>query len=134
MLVFKFNMYSFCAVAYTPIPYKAEHILREVREDRFVEMDSKFAEHSEGVAAPSPDHARANMASLMQNQIFLGMVGSRIPLKPSMRNHVEEAMAARIRFVFFSPRNMRRSKALAEKLGLETDWNCAVRTSYYFFS
>jgi hypothetical protein len=28
--------------------------------------------------------------------------------------------------VYFSPRNMRRSKKIAEKIGLQTDWNCAI--------
>ena len=59
---------------------------------------------------PNSASAPSTAMSLMKNQIFLGMVGSRIPLKSGIRNDVEESMAARIRFVFFSPRNMRRSK------------------------
>lgn len=42
------------------------------------------------------------------------------------QGEIEQAMAAGVRFVFFSPRNMRRSKSLAERMGMETDWNCAI--------
>ena len=30
------------------------------------------------------------------------------------------------RFVYFSPRNMKRSKPIAEKIGISFDWNCAI--------
>lgn len=33
---------------------------------------------------------------------------------------------AGIRFVYCSPYNYRRTKRLASKMGLETDWNCAI--------
>ena len=35
-------------------------------------------------------------------------------------------MKAGIRFVYASPYNYRRTKRLASKMGLETDWNCAI--------
>ena len=35
-------------------------------------------------------------------------------------------MKAGIRFVYSSPYNYRRTKRLASKMGLETDWNCAI--------
>ena len=35
-------------------------------------------------------------------------------------------MDAGVRYVFFSRSNMQRSKAVAAKMGLETDWNCAI--------
>ena len=38
----------------------------------------------------------------------------------------EDLNAAGVRFVYFSPRNMRRSKPVAEKIGIELDWNCAI--------
>jgi hypothetical protein len=39
---------------------------------------------------------------------------------------VESLMKAGIRFVYSSPYNYRRTKRLASKMGLETDWNCAI--------
>ncbi len=39
---------------------------------------------------------------------------------------VDALMKAGIRFVYSSPYNYRRTKRLASKMGLETDWNCAI--------
>ena len=39
---------------------------------------------------------------------------------------MEDLTAAGVRFVYFSPRNMRRSKPVAEKVGITFDWNCAI--------
>ncbi|RHY50408.1 hypothetical protein DYB38_010956 [Aphanomyces astaci] len=58
--------------------------------------------------------------------IFLGMVASGIQPRKGMVGLIEDVTASGIRFVYFSPRNMRRSKLLAEKMGIETDWNCAI--------
>ena len=43
-----------------------------------------------------------------------------------MPNLKEELTQAGVRFVYFSSRNMRRSKPVAEKIGLQFDWNCAI--------
>jgi hypothetical protein len=43
-------------------------------------------------------------------QVFLGMVASSVPPKRGMSSLIEDMMAAGVRFVYFSPRNMRRSK------------------------
>lgn len=64
--------------------------------------------------------------SLLQKQVFLGLVASNVLPKKDIPNLVEELMAAGVRFVYFSPRNMRRTKSLAEKMGIETGWNCAI--------
>jgi hypothetical protein len=39
---------------------------------------------------------------------------------------MEDLTAAGVRFLYFSPRNMRRSKPVAEKIGIQFDWNCAI--------
>jgi len=71
---------------------------------------------------------RADVAfwNLLREQVFLGMVASSVPPKKDVPSLVEDLDAAGIRFVYFSPRNMRRSKLLVEKMGIETDWNCAI--------
>ena len=51
---------------------------------------------------------------------------SSVPVKQEIPQLVEDISAAGVRFVYFSPRNMRRSKPVAEKIGLQTDWNCAI--------
>ncbi|GLE07666.1 hypothetical protein PINS_up018269 [Pythium insidiosum] len=54
------------------------------------------------------------------------MVASGVQPQASTPDVIEDLTASGIRFVYFSPRNMRRSKLLAEKMGIETDWNCAI--------
>ncbi|GLE02340.1 hypothetical protein PINS_up011178 [Pythium insidiosum] len=63
---------------------------------------------------------------IQDDQIFLGMVASGVQPQASTPDVIEDLTASGIRFVYFSPRNMRRSKLLAEKMGIETDWNCAI--------
>jgi len=75
------------------------------------------------VGALRPGHA---VRTLMDGQIFLGMVGVSVPPQEGIARLIEDLSAAGVRFVYFSPRNMRRSKPFAEKCGLETDWNCAI--------
>lgn len=63
---------------------------------------------------------------IQDDQIFLGMVATGVQPKQHTPDFIEDLDACGIRFVYFSPRNMRRSKLLAEKMGIETDWNCAI--------
>lgn len=63
---------------------------------------------------------------VQENQIFLGMTASSVQPKKQVTGFIEDLTAGGIRFVYFSPRNMRRSKDFAEKIGIETDWNCAI--------
>jgi len=63
---------------------------------------------------------------LISSQVFTGLVGSRDQPRSSVGGLVEDLAAAGIRFVYFSPRNPRRSFVIADKMGLETDWNTAV--------
>jgi hypothetical protein len=44
------------------------------------------------------------------DQVFLGMVASSVPPKKGMTSLIEDMMASGVRFIYFSPRNMRRSK------------------------
>eukprot|EP01041_Mallomonas_annulata_P005454 gene5454-10961_t len=66
------------------------------------------------------------LCPLMRQQVFLGVTASSVPVKPEIPQLVEDLTSAGVRFVYFSPRNMRRSKPTAEKIGLQTDWNCAI--------
>ena len=86
--------------------------------------------HDQGSAPTNTIDMKRSLAAslwpLMRQQVFLGMAASYVPVKPEAPELVEDLTSAGIRFVYFSPRNMRRSKPLANKLGLETDWNCAI--------
>lgn len=39
---------------------------------------------------------------------------------------IEDCTSAGVRFVYFSPRNMRRTKELASQMGIDISWNCAI--------
>lgn len=48
--------------------------------------------------------------NLTHEQVFLGMAASSVPPKRDIVALIEDVEAAGVRFVYFSPRNMRRSK------------------------
>ena len=68
----------------------------------------------------------ASLWPLLRQQVFLGMAASSVPVKSEVPKLMEDLTAAGVRFVYFSPRNMRRSKPVAEKIGIQFDWNCAI--------
>ncbi|KAH9085054.1 hypothetical protein LEN26_020715 [Aphanomyces euteiches] len=74
----------------------------------------------------APLDEKEELWKLQEDQIFLGMVASGVQPRKGIVSLIEDLTACGIRFVYFSPRNMRRSKLLAEKMGIETDWNCAI--------
>lgn len=64
--------------------------------------------------------------SLINNQIFLGILGSSVTPKKEIRRLLDVLNDAGVRFVYFSPRNMRRQKELASQMGIDVAWNCAI--------
>jgi hypothetical protein len=92
--------------------------------------DAATAEDSKPLSAEAiirdAKYLGSSVWSFLHQQIFLGMAASSVPVKPEAPELMEDLQAAGIRFVYFSARNMRRSKRVAEKIGLQTDWNCAI--------
>ena len=68
----------------------------------------------------------ATLWPLIRQQIFLGMAASSVPIKAEVPDVMEDLTRSGVRFVYFSARNMRRSKPVAEKIGIQFDWNCAI--------
>ncbi len=64
--------------------------------------------------------------SLIKNQIFLGLLGSSVSPRKDTTALIEDCTDAGVRFVYFSPRNMRRTKELASQMGIDVAWNCAI--------
>jgi hypothetical protein len=64
--------------------------------------------------------------SVMKNQIFLGVLGSLVVPRREIQNLLPTLSDAGVRFVYFSPRNMRRQKELASQMGIDVAWNCAI--------
>ena len=121
------------AFTYSPVPYAFE----DWGEDGGV----VYLVHREGGDSSTPaasmpsrgsaNDPRENVAdddywNLTKNHVFLGLLGSTSGPRKNMVSFISKSNNAGIRFVYFSPRNMRRSKELASKLGLEMGWNCAI--------
>ena len=75
--------------------------------------------------APAKDRLSEDWA-LVNNQIFLGVLGSSIIPRKEIEKLLEVFDEAGVRFVYFSPRNMRRTKELATQIGIDVAWNCAI--------
>lgn len=54
----------------------------------------------------------------MKHQIFLGMAASSVPIRQGVAQLMEDLTHGGLRFIYFSPRNMRRSKPVASKIGI----------------
>lgn len=54
------------------------------------------------------------------------MAASSVPVRKDVPNTKEDLDSAGVRFVYFSAQNMKRSKPVAEKIGIPFDWNCAI--------
>ncbi|CAM0141394.1 unnamed protein product [Umbelopsis sp. WA50703] len=66
---------------------------------------------------------------VVKGQIFLGLATLCHRPKLNVVDFIEDLGLAGIRFVYFSPSAERESKAFAERLGLETDWNSCILLS-----
>uniref|UniRef100_A0A8C1KPQ0 Transmembrane protein 94 n=1 Tax=Cyprinus carpio TaxID=7962 RepID=A0A8C1KPQ0_CYPCA len=62
----------------------------------------------------------------LSGQIFMGMVSSQFQARLDTVRLIENLVVACIRFVYFSMEDELRSKVFAEKMGLETGWNCHI--------
>jgi hypothetical protein len=78
-------------------------------------------------STPAPkDKGVPNEWSFVGSQIFLGVLGSLVVPRREIRKLLGELSDAGVRFVYFSPRNMRRQKELAIQMGIDVAWNCAI--------
>ncbi|XP_036387295.1 transmembrane protein 94-like [Megalops cyprinoides] len=62
----------------------------------------------------------------LRQHVFLGLVSSQYQARPDMVRLIAGLDSACIRFVFFSAEEEVKSKVFAEKMGLETGWNCHI--------
>ncbi|KAJ3082962.1 hypothetical protein HDU99_001060 [Rhizoclosmatium hyalinum] len=68
----------------------------------------------------------AYLREVLRCQTFLGMAALCYEPKQDISNVIEDLKLAGIRFVYFSEAPERESKAYAERLGLEIDWNSCI--------
>ncbi|XP_072311637.1 transmembrane protein 94 isoform X2 [Eucyclogobius newberryi] len=69
---------------------------------------------------------REDCVSALSGQIFIGMVSSQFQARLDTVRLIDALVTACIRFVYFSMEDELRSKVFAEKMGLETGWNCHI--------
>lgn len=69
------------------------------------------------------------LSDLLHEQIFLCMGTLGYQPKEDVCDFIEDLKLGGIRFVYFSDLDQRESKAFAERLGLETDWNSCILLS-----
>lgn len=62
----------------------------------------------------------------LYNQIFLGVLGSPVIPRQETEGLLSTLQDAGVRFVYFSPRNMRLTKEIASQMGIDVAWNCAI--------
>ncbi|MGH0117033.1 UNVERIFIED_CONTAM: hypothetical protein FKN15_024978 [Acipenser sinensis] len=62
----------------------------------------------------------------LDEQVFLGLVSTQYQARPEMVRLIAGLDSACIRFVYFSLEEEVKSKVFAEKMGLETGWNCHI--------
>ena len=123
------------AFSYTPVPNTMEERISGARRLK----DKSTVENSEtrsylvdnrslnevGIAGSSSKNWLGDW-SLVKNQIFLGLLGSAVIPSKEIEPILEACTEAGVRFVYFSPRNMRRTKELASQMGIDVAWNCAI--------
>uniref|UniRef100_A0A3P9JWL2 Transmembrane protein 94 n=1 Tax=Oryzias latipes TaxID=8090 RepID=A0A3P9JWL2_ORYLA len=69
---------------------------------------------------------REDCIQALSGQIFMGMVSSQYQARLDTVRLIDALVTACIRFVYFSMEDELRSKVFAEKMGLETGWNCHI--------
>lgn len=77
-----------------------------------------------------PDETQLKTRKLpTSNFIFLGLLATAPEPKANFQEFIDDLDAAGIRFALLSPAKELASKAFAERLGLETDWNSCILLS-----
>eukprot|EP01033_Poteriospumella_lacustris_P018497 gene18497-13314_t len=113
--------------------YASDQLMLFKKSNNKRELKAVNRLHARGLNALSELHLRQvkrltyrSLWNITRQQIFLGMVASSVPVREDVPVLKEALDAAGVRFIYFSPRNMKRSKPIAEKIGIPFDWNCAI--------
>ncbi|KAI8970790.1 hypothetical protein BDB01DRAFT_731425 [Pilobolus umbonatus] len=108
--------------AFVVLPYK---VPSDESENSSTSSDYSFEEDE-----PLDEQEETSFfKEVVKGQIFLGMAAMCHQPKQNVVDFIEDLGLAGIRFVYFSPTAERESKAFAERLGLETDWNSCILLS-----
>jgi hypothetical protein len=115
------------AFSYAPVPHTLEARLKE-EHLQGTHPTLYLLDHTSPHGQPSlhKDKAVSPDWALIRNQIFLGVLGALIVPRREIIKLLNTLSDAGVRFVYFSPRNMRRQKELASQMGIDVAWNCAI--------
>ncbi|KAG0298939.1 hypothetical protein BGZ98_010429 [Dissophora globulifera] len=102
--------------------------LQRWRKLREMDMEMPY-DDEEDMEPPAAVGTKEFYEEAVQGQIFLGMTTLAHQPKTNVCDFIEDLGLAGIRFVYFSPASERESKAFADRLGLETDWNSCILLS-----
>ncbi|KAG0271926.1 hypothetical protein BGZ95_000209 [Linnemannia exigua] len=102
---------------------------RKLRDMDMAQAEAEEDEDEEDLAPAPPTDSQEFIEEAIQGQIFLGMTTLAHQPKTNVCDFIEDLGLAGIRFVYFSPTSERESKAFADRLGLETDWNSCILLS-----
>ncbi|KAG0371902.1 hypothetical protein BGX24_001009 [Mortierella sp. AD032] len=102
---------------------------RKLRDMELAQAEAEEDEAEEHLTPGPPTDSQEFIEEAIQGQIFLGMTTLAHQPKTNVCDFIEDLGLAGIRFVYFSPTSERESKAFADRLGLETDWNSCILLS-----
>ena len=108
------------AFSYAPLPYTAD---QKIGHGSAKGSAVYLLDNPAGSNPHIPSH---DFWSLVKNQIFLGLLASSVRPRKEIEPFIHSCNDAGVRFVYFSPRNMRRTKELASQMGLDVAWNCCI--------
>ncbi|XP_046898249.1 transmembrane protein 94-like [Hypomesus transpacificus] len=93
--------------------------------DTYPNEDTHLPPHLDSTCLELPPTHNLDSPEL-SGQVFLGAVSSVFGVRPVMVRLVSGLDSACIRLVYFSTEQEIKSKVFAEKMGLETGWNCHI--------
>ncbi|KRX27781.1 Uncharacterized protein T07_8611 [Trichinella nelsoni] len=142
----RYNLTAYClALTYRPLPrwainYPCDNCYYDLTNSLFNAVELKTME---SYCSKCSDAATStcSLDTLLQSalvsspqskdvffkdHVFLGMVAFQYQAKPDVVRLIERLDKMCIRFIHFSKENEFRSRVFAEKMGLETGWNCHI--------
>ena len=111
------------AFSYSPIP---KTFFAKLESSTAANNQVYLLDNAVSNVSLAKDRAVSEDWLMVKNQIFLGMLGSQVIPRREIQKLLSCLSEAGVRFVYFSPRNMRRQKELAQQMGIDVAWNCAI--------
>ncbi|XP_055339776.1 transmembrane protein 94-like [Paramacrobiotus metropolitanus] len=131
----RFSMTAYCtAFSYSPLTTAVAEQSSDSDSDEdeiFIELPSEeedvsMHELTSQISRTSSGLVREMYESCCKNQVFLGCVAQQYQSRNDFVHLIDLLEQACIRFIHFSTETELRSRVFAERLGLESGWNCHI--------